>query len=114
MFLEELVWEYGNFRSYDPGVYEYWGSRETFEWAWAEAIMSGSGISYGAGVDNRYEFTIFRNKLLDFGVKLSDTFTVGVQYSDSAWNVIGSLPNVASTDDNYDGIAPMLEVNTNR
>ena len=45
------------------------------------------------------------------GVEFADTFSLGVDIQQK-WSSVGVLPNAAVTDENANGLAPKLVVNT--
>ena len=100
----------GSFVSYDPGMFEYTGSREAWEWGWNALLPEASGISTGAGKDNKYELAILKEMLM--GAEIADTFGIGVMVATPDWATVGVIPNVDVTDDNANGKAPLLKVAT--
>ena len=108
--LEAPIISEGACISYDPGMFQYTGSREAWEWDWTVVFDAGIGISTGAGASGKYEFAILREMLA--GVELADTFGIAFILSAPSWASVGVLPNADVTDENPEGIAPMLMVNT--
>lgn len=74
---------------------------------WGAIIGEGSGISHGMGSGNAYEIQILR-EMLD-GEQFANTFGVGIDIQQN-WSSIAYLPNAASTDENPNGLANMLDV----
>ena len=124
--LESCILCDGDFYSYDPSVFKWWGPDGDGGWEWTDPnighsaddnygalIGEGSGVARGAGSGNRYELAIKIDMLEGVGINLADTFGIGVDIQQS-WSSVGVLPNAACTDDNPYGTAPMLKVNINR
>ena len=74
---------------------------------WGALIGEGSGISHGMGSGNAYEIQILR-EMLD-GEQFANTFGVGIDIQQN-WSSIAYLPNAATTDENPNGLANMLDV----
>lgn len=102
----------GVLNSFNPGLFVYGGSRETWEWGWSEVLPAGSGIASGAGNGNKYEMAVMIEMLQ--GVELSDTFSLGLMLTDinaaGDWSTVGCLPNANVTDENTNGKAAFLPV----
>ena len=106
---EGAVFADGEWCNYDPGAHKWTGEVNGLGWSWEELVPEGSGLCQGAGKGNAYEL-LFMREMYPMG-KLADTFTMGVDIQQN-WDSVGVLPNLECTDDNPNGLAPMLKVTT--
>lgn len=109
---EGFVMSGGSFCSYDPGLYLWEGEPGENGWLWSDSALypEGSGIGVGTGKGNKYEFSLNKEVLTDMEVIFENTFGIGFDIQQT-WDSVGILPNAASTDDNPQGLAPLLRVN---
>lgn len=96
--------------SYEPGIYKWVGETNGTGWegCWEE-LGDIAGITAGAGIEGKYEFSIVR-ELYPIG-KLADTFSIGIDIQQS-WDSVGFLPIGTVDDDNTSGHANSLTVTT--
>ena len=73
---------------------------------WGADIVGG--ITTGAGADGKYEIAVDREMTT---ATFADTFYVGLEIQHN-WAPAGVLPNAACTQDNPQGLAPLLSVTT--
>ena len=106
--LEDYIISDSYYKSYDPAIWAYYGSKDEFEWMWESHMESGCGIAYGCGNHTRYEISILKEMLM--GIYLADEFSLGFEIYDNYWNTAGLLPNSDVTDYNPNGIAEFLYV----
>lgn len=111
VLFEGAVFADGEWCSYDPGAFNWIGEVNGLGWSWCDPALlpEGSGLCQGAGKGNAYEL-LFMREMYPVG-KLADNFTVGFDIQQN-WNSVGVLPNLEMTDDNPNGLAPMLKVTT--
>lgn len=95
--------------NYDPGAHKWTGEVNGTGWTWEEIVPEGSGLCQGAGKGNAYEL-LFMREMYPMG-KLADNFKIGVDIQQN-WDSVGVLPNLECTDENPNGLAPMLKVTT--
>ena len=118
--METAIFSSGEWNDWNPSFWKWWGEANGSGWEWVEpgrpgdeadmwgAILpEGSGIAHGMGSGNAYEIQIVREMLP--GIDFADTFGVGIDIQQN-WSSIAWLPNAASTDDNPNGLANMLDV----
>ena len=105
--IEGAIHSDGEFCSYYGGLFPWTGEIGGYGWSW------GDGINYdfttGAGKGNKYEIMI--TKELCPEIEWAETFGLGVEIEQN-WNAVGVLPNAACTQDNPQGLAPLLSVTT--
>ena len=77
--------------SYAPSIFKWVGEVNGTGWdgCW-EDLGDINGITSGAGIEGKYEFSIVR-ELYPLG-KLADTFSIGFDIQQK-WNSVGILPN---------------------
>ena len=95
--------------SYEPGVFKWTGDTNGTGWSW-EDLGEFNGLTAGAGIEGKYEFSIARELLPS---KLADNFSIGFDIQ-QGWSSVGILPNSHVTDDNPGGLAPSLKVTTKK
>lgn len=118
--METAIFSSGEWNDWNPSFWKWWGETNGSGWDWVEpgrpadtadlwgAILGeGSGIAHGMGSGNAYEIQIIREMLP--GIAFADTFGVGIDIQQN-WSSIAWLPNAASSDDNANGLANMLDV----
>ena len=112
--------ETSEFISCGLALFKWWGEVGGSGWNWTDpsvehtsddkwgaVLGEDSGVAVGAGKDNKYELQI--TKEMCAGVEWADTFTIGLDIQED-WATKGVLPNVPTSDDNPNGLAPKLEV----
>ena len=95
--------------SYEPGVYKWVGETNGTGWdgCW-EGLGEFNGLTAGAGIEGKYEFSIARELMPK---KLADKFSIGFDIQQD-WESVGVLPNTHADDANPGGLAPSLQVTT--
>lgn len=120
--LETAIFSSGEWNNWDAALFKWWGevggsgwlwtdpeNPGTAENAWGAILGEGSGISSSAGNGNAFEIAIMKEMMM--GVEFADTFSLGVDIQQK-WTSVGILPNAAMTEENANGLAPKLVVNT--
>ena len=99
--------------SYEPSLFSWAGEVNGSEWAWT-SLGDINGICAGAGEEGKYEISIVR-ELYPIG-KLADTFSLGIDIQDAAWDSVGILPNGHVDEEvaGSTGLVPSLTVVTNK
>ena len=118
--LETAIFSEGEWNDWNASYWHWWGEANGTGWEWtapgadtSEAnkwgaeIGEGEGICPGMGSGNAYEIQILREMLPN--TPFAKTFGVGIDIQQN-WSSIAWLPNAASTDDNPNGLANMLDV----
>lgn len=118
--LETAIFSSGEWNDWNASFWHWWGEANGSGWEWtapgadtSEAnkwgaeIGEGEGISHGMGSGNAYEIQILREMLPN--TPFAKTFGVGIDIQQN-WTSIAYLPNAASTDENPNGLANMLDV----
>ena len=111
VLLEGVLYDGGVMGSYDPGAYSYAGEPGTTEWAWDD--LGAEGLCVGAGVDGKYEFSIYRTAMTALGFPIADVFSIGFDIQQN-WDSVGILPNAAPSEDNPSGVVNTLQVTTQK
>jgi len=106
---EGFLTDGSGFASYNPGVYKWTGEVNGTGWSWEEVLPADCGMCSGAGSGNAYEIQLIR-EMYPLGT-LADNFSIGFDIQ-QGWSSVGVLPNTAISDDNPNGLAPMLQVTT--
>ena len=110
LLCEGFLTDGNDFASYDPGAFKWNGEANGTGWSWEGVLDEGAGLCSGAGKGNAYEIRLTREMYpLEGG--LADNFSIGFDIQQS-WSSVGILPNANVTDDNVNGLAPMLAVKT--
>lgn len=116
--IEGSLAENGVWTSFDGTLHE-WGWREDKgKDYWNEILSHGSGLTMGAGSDNKYEIAVDRkvfnrvDKLAE-PKKIGDTFQTGLRFYTPGWDEMSNLPN-ASMNDHEQGWAHLLEIHTDK
>ena len=122
--LETAIFSGDAYTTYDAALFKWWGGVGENGWLWTDpnetftdgdgknwgaVLGEGSGISNAAGNGNAFEVAILKEMMM--GVEFADTFSLGVDIQQK-WSSVGVLPNAAVTDENANGLAPKLVVNT--
>lgn len=118
--LETAVFSGGEFISWDPALFKWWGEVGGTGWVWSDpntehssddlwgaVLGEGSGIASGAGKGNAYELRIIKEMCA--GVTFADTIGIGIDIQQN-WTSVGVLPNTAVSDSNVNGLAPKAKV----
>ena len=118
--LETAIFSEGNFNNYNPSFWKWWGGVNESGWLWSEpgdhdesdfwGALIGEGqaaIGNGNGSGNKYEIQLMREMMT--GAVFADTFGIGFDIQQD-WSSCGILPNAPMTDENPNGLAPMLKV----
>ena len=87
MFEGHLYPDGATLGSYAPSIFKWVGEVNGTGW---EDLGDINGITSGAGIEGKYEFSIVR-ELYPLG-KLADTFSIGFDIQQK-WNSVGILPN---------------------
>lgn len=119
--LETAIFNEGNFNNYNPSFWKWWGGVNESGWLWSDPAIVGdesnfwgaligegqAAIGSGSGSGNKYEIQLMREMMT--GAVFADTFGIGFDIQQN-WSSCGILPNLPMTDDNPNGLAPMLKV----
>ena len=118
--LETAIFSGGEWNDWNASFWKWWGETNGTGWEWIEPgragdeadnwgsiVPEGSGLSHGMGSGNAYEIQILREMLPN--TPFAKTFGIGVDIQQN-WTSIAWLPNAASTDENTNGLANMLDV----